>query len=793
MPVCILAGIVLVFFYKTVFLGKIPFPGDLLLSHYNPWRHESYAGYAEGGVPSKDQYFDVIRELYPWKTLVIDELKHGGIPLWNPYNFSGTPLLANYQSQVLYPLSIFYYIFPQITAWTILVILQAVLGCVFVYLFTKEIGLSAPAAIISAILFNFSAFANTWIEFNTVWHTIIWLPLMMYFVERAIKQKRLYFWQKAGFIIALFSSITAGHPQDFIYSFLFLAVYTAFRLASDSTLTVKEKLSFIIHHLLLAVIAFCLAAPQLLPTIELFKNSARVTHDYQQIVKHMLVQWWQLPLIAIQELYGNPATKSNQIDDYVGKTLSVGFTGLMLSLFALRKSINKSWHAKFFAGLATFILIIMVNSPVTKILYRFPIPILSTGAPNRILFLLAFAVAILAGYGFDVIRKTNKTPVKPIIGLTLFIGTIYILTRFHIIPPQLVNTTQSTAVMKRALTISLCFFAAGTAIIFISRKKKILLLAFIPLCLVELLYGFLKFNPFVPKLFVFPENKLFTYLSKQSGIDRYWGYGTAAIEANFATQWRLYSPDGTDPLNLKWYNRFIQASQDGNLPLLFNRTTRSDALLAPGYGETDLPDNAYRLRVMDVLGVKYVISRTENPASPDTFSDKRFKEIQRIDNWIIYQNLLAAPRFFLTDDVRPYASDTEFEKNFFSDTFEPNRTVLLEMNDYLAIPKITLGKASATLISYEPSKVTISLSSDRPQFLFLSDTFDAGWTATINRKKTTIYKSNYAFRGIVVPAGKSTIKFTYQPDSFLYGLYISVAMTVGLMILSAYHLIKKRL
>ena len=103
--------IVAVFFYRIFFQGLNPMPGDLLVSEYNPWSRYSYLGYVAGAVPSKVQYFDVLRQIYPWKTLAINIFKEGLIPLWNPYNFSGSPLLANFQSAVFYPLNIFYFVF----------------------------------------------------------------------------------------------------------------------------------------------------------------------------------------------------------------------------------------------------------------------------------------------------------------------------------------------------------------------------------------------------------------------------------------------------------------------------------------------------------------------------------------------------------------------------------------------------------------------------------------------------------------------------------------------------------
>ena len=102
-----------------------------------------------------------------------------------------------------------------------MVILQPVLGTIFMYLFATEIGLSTAAAILAAVLFNFSSFANVWMEFTTVWHTILWLPLLLYLVERSVKQQKLRLPQQILYIFALYSAITAGHPQDFINLFLY--------------------------------------------------------------------------------------------------------------------------------------------------------------------------------------------------------------------------------------------------------------------------------------------------------------------------------------------------------------------------------------------------------------------------------------------------------------------------------------------------------------------------------------------------------------------------------------------
>ncbi|MBC7815017.1 MAG: hypothetical protein H7175_27915, partial [Burkholderiales bacterium] len=55
-------------------------------------------------------------QFYPWREYAFDLLRHGQLPLWNPYNGAGAPLFANYQSALLYPLNWPGYVLPL--AWS---------------------------------------------------------------------------------------------------------------------------------------------------------------------------------------------------------------------------------------------------------------------------------------------------------------------------------------------------------------------------------------------------------------------------------------------------------------------------------------------------------------------------------------------------------------------------------------------------------------------------------------------------------------------------------------------------
>jgi len=70
--------------------GKIPFSSTYLVTHFPPWQYYY-------GMPVKNASMpDVASQIFPWRYLSTINFKHGQWPFWNPYSFSGTPLLANF-------------------------------------------------------------------------------------------------------------------------------------------------------------------------------------------------------------------------------------------------------------------------------------------------------------------------------------------------------------------------------------------------------------------------------------------------------------------------------------------------------------------------------------------------------------------------------------------------------------------------------------------------------------------------------------------------------------------------
>lgn len=769
------------FFYQTIFKGYIPFPGDLLIAEYNPWKAYSYLGYVPGSFPNKAQYFDVLRQLYPWKTIVVSSLKNLQIPLWNPYSFSGAPLLANFQSAVFYPLNIIYLLLSQIKAWSFLIILQPFLTAFFTYFYARKIGLDKLGAIFTGTSFAFSSFMTVWLEYNTIDQVILWLPLLLLSIEKLLEKRELK-WMLI-FVFAILSSLLAGHIQIFSYILSFLVIYLLFRNKSLNKKILNKNLLFF---LLLIILSLGLGAVQLIPGIELISQAARSPHQYDFLVNKILIQPWQLIMLFVPDFFGNPATRNYWLlDTYVGKVTSIGITATIFILFGIFS--KKNPFKQFFLWTAFIVLILVTNNPLTSLIYKINLPLISGSAPTLMVFLFCFAVSLLAGFGIDALEK-EKIKLKKYLYLVLPIIAIFALLLIATVLLQKTNAYglgSNLQISLRNLYYAIILIVVSASLLLLAvLNKKLRYLFLIGLLLInvfDLWRGFSKFNPFSPKELVFPNAEVLNFLQQKAGINRFWGYQAGNIEANFATEYRLFSPQGYDPLYPKRYGEFIQAGANGQIVTDFTDQTRSDANIVQ---TGNLADNPYRLQVLDLLGVKYVLDRAENASTQKDFPADRFNLIYEENGWKIFENTKALPRFFLASDYKTFNSKEEFEKIFFAKDFDPTKTILLEKvpNNITIEQSNNNTYSKVNLLQYAPNKIVINVSASSNSLFFLSDTYYSGWKAYVDGRETTIYRADYAFRSIFVPQGDHTIKFIYTPDSFKYGLWLSIFSGLVLVI-----------
>lgn len=787
-------GVIFLFFYPVFLRGNLPFPGDLLVGHYAPWNSSSFLGYTPGGVPHKAQGIDVVRTLFPWKHFSIGMVKKGELPLWNPYNFSGNPHLANFQTGIFYPFNLLFFLLPFNLAWTIFIILQPLLAGCFTYLFLREIKVSRWGSLFASLAFAYSLYFTAWLEWGNIDHAILWLPLALFLIEKIIKKLEMK-WILL-FIFSLASSILAGYIQATIYLFAVVFVYLFFRIFSDNKQ--KDKFSKIVAVLAGGVIALLLCLIQFLPTWEIFLQSARGIYSSEKISE--LLMPWFYPLTAfVPDFFGNPASRNYWLPGtYIERVIYIGVLPLFFAFLAIFYQ-RKEKITAFFIGLASIVLVLTLNLPPARFFYAMRIPVLGTAVPTRILYLFAFSMAVLAGFGFDFWLKTKQKK-SLLILIILFGGVYFFLWLFTFLTPTIFSSDHlwfaNRVVSQRNLLLPTVFFLVGVFLLVVSfwLPKKLLFWGIFAITIFDLFFYFHKITPFSPPEFVYPKTAVMDYLKKEGGVDRFWGYGTGYIDSNFSTLTQIYSIDGYDPLFISRYGELVSVSDNGKIE---DPIPRSDVVLTKGYGPEALRGNPYRQQVLNLLGVKYVLQKNEvlgEEWQPDytTFPKEIYQLIWQEGCWQIYENKTALPRIFLTGDYQMEKDGQKIVDLIFDSEFKLDKKIILE--EELPSDFILDGQSTGEveILDYQPNEIKVKTISDANQLLFLSDNFYPDWRVYLDNKQGKIYRANYSFRAVPIPKGEHEVVFSYKPESFRWGVAISGLSFASLLSLGFFWYLRRR-
>ena len=206
-------------------------------------------------------WLDLPYYFLPVRELCASIVRSGILPLWNPYIYCGTPLLANMQSAVFDPLSIFMYVFPSPVAFKIVTFVAFYIAAVFTYAFVRRYGVSEEGALIAACVYSFTFYMRVKAVELADLHVMIWMPAVLFFAGKFLQQGKLYDMVFTSLVLSL--SFLGGHPQVFFYVFiLFTAIYfyDAITTGVDKKKYIKD---FIFINLLFGAIVLLQALPSL--------------------------------------------------------------------------------------------------------------------------------------------------------------------------------------------------------------------------------------------------------------------------------------------------------------------------------------------------------------------------------------------------------------------------------------------------------------------------------------------------------------------------------------------------
>jgi hypothetical protein len=369
--------------------------------------------------------YDVVSYFYPYREYAAQVLRSGKLPLWNPYLFAGAPFLANIQTAVFYPLNLPHLFLPTGQALTVVTLSHLYVAGTGAYIFARiACGIGPAGALVAGLTFMLGGFLSAQAGHVNQLSVAAWLPWLLLTFERAALSRRLV-WAVAGAAV-LALQLLAGHTQEVYLSLLALgalAVYLvpvaawryqrlwqqvdraprrrpALLWKRAPALAGQLLIQALVNGIALGIIAGLaglVTAAQLLPTMELSAYSIRAGGlTLAEAVSFSLPR--QELALALLPGYGALPT-SNEYLAYVGAAgLAMAALG---ALAAVRRPL-----ALFFVVLAVLSLgmALGANGPLFARVFAVLPGMGLFRVPARWLFLYAFAVPMLAGFGVDLLR-----------------------------------------------------------------------------------------------------------------------------------------------------------------------------------------------------------------------------------------------------------------------------------------------------------------------------------------------------------------------------------------------------
>lgn len=386
----VLAGVVLLLYGRLLITGQAPITGDFL-TYFAP-----YWEYVRGAV------------------------REGRLPLWNPLLFAGSPLLANPQTSLFYPLRWPFLLLPAERAIPAFIALHAWLAGGFCYALARRAGrVGWGAGLAAGILFA----ANGWVTGLSAhpnrWATVAWLPAAFWLWEgiggadAAGRRRRL-----AALSLVWALALLAGHSQTFYHQALLFGGWALWphleRLApavwqrnlGRAWRDERRGIGRTVGRLLVVfALAALVAAVQLAPTWELAQVSYRQGGLSFRDHAALSLPPWRLGF-ALLPHYGRDLGQALETDAYAEWVAYVGLTGLILAglelFFPAAPGLRRRAAALVVVGLA---LAIGAYNPLTYLLWRVVPGWNLFRVPARWLEAVVLGLALLAALGLEGLNR----------------------------------------------------------------------------------------------------------------------------------------------------------------------------------------------------------------------------------------------------------------------------------------------------------------------------------------------------------------------------------------------------
>ncbi len=692
-------------------------------------------------------YGDYFLQQYPWAKAYAESVRRFSLPLWEGQIGSGFPLFAEGQCGGAHPLRWFLFsTLPFSMSYHAEFVMLFLVAALSTYFYARSMGISRAGSFFSTLAFVYgSAYAGLAIGLPAL-RTLAHFPLILLVLEKMTKKVS---WQWVVLLSMVFAlAFLGGMPQMALYSLFASTLYVIY---SFKRVESQSSVRYLFFFLVSIILGLALSAIQLLPTLELFKQTARASGSLEFALEKSM----------------NPLNVSTLF--WPGFGLFLGFDfyiGLLPAIFAIYSGLDmrKDKRVCFFVSFSVFFIFLSLGrfNPLYVFLLRIT-KLFLFRTPSKFLFYACFGLAILAGMGWDkFFSQTEKRSFTRFfkgifIGSTFLFATANIFSRLlkgpifsyfekyireHVLgkaghPHPLdhyLNTLSEYygLLLERtawhdpwflavlALWAALCFIFFCTPI----RLKKGMAAAFLLLTLWDLSHyteistGFLG-------------NRRGHEWVEPDGVARFLAenthsYKTLEVVLDSAQETPRWLPNSNliagyasagiySPLVFQSYKEYM-----GEVGGVDDST---------GFAKISADNISRNHEKLNRLGVRYLISK-------QALSIEGLEKVFEEGGTLIYENKNVLPRAYFENASRESGLNIE-------------------------------------VMEESSSRINLKVKNPKEQQLIFSQLYYPGWQATIDGQPSRIFRADGIFQSVHLPEGNHEVEWKYVPYSFMAGAGIS--------------------
>ncbi|HVQ28765.1 MAG TPA: YfhO family protein, partial [Vicinamibacteria bacterium] len=741
---------------------------------------------------------DIHSYWYPHIEVFVRAVAEGSWPLWNPYVGFGTPLLADPNFQLAYPPTWLNLVLPPAVYYKAFVIVHCWMAGVGLFLLSRRLGLSTPAALLAGAAWCAS---GPLLSAASLFHHFAgaaWIPWVLWGLEGVLQGG-------AGASALLLGSLAAGQV-----------------LAGSGDMCLITTLSGVLRlcaHFVraspdwpevrrlgaagagAALVAAGLSAVQWLPTAELLSGSARLGQT-----PATSTHWSVHPLSLLDLLFPSlvadfPMSVSLRavLFDSREPLLASLYLGLPAGMLVVL-GVAAGRRPRALAAIACVLFILAalgLHTPFYGWLLRLPLVRLLR-FPTKYMIPAALFWALLAGTGFEVWRTawtSTGRRLAVVLGAAmaaLALGSAMVAAGWRSAAGMLepfVFSDPAPLAARLAATASTLWWSSALAwacalLLWLRARRETpsAWMAIAPALLVlDLVIAGRQVNPLAPPELLSHRPPLLDALGREPVECRLYSMGLSGpwLEAvrgpegwkrswsrALGAQERLQAPMGA-----RWR---LFGSYDGDFTGL--------ATVAFGHATALMranEDTPLGLKLLQMANVCHVVSaRPGGPPGATTVAEQPSVFPAPIRLLRVPDPL---PRAYVVSGVRRARDDAAIG-TLVDPAFDATREVVLApaegATDVQDSPEF---RATARILWRRSNALAVAVDAAAPGYLVVVESYHPGWKAFVDGEETVVLRANALFRAVPIRPGRHQVVFEYRSPAAFRGA-LSTLLTGATML-----------